>query len=77
MTNQEITSAVKVVKLKTFSQKQLSQLFEDSKHFNMTYNHYELSESRNYIDENVKMLITKTKVFNKETKYSFFITNWL
>ena len=80
MTNQEITSAVKaIVKLKfrTFSQEQLAQLFNDGKYFNMTCNDYEVSESRNYIDENVKMLITKGRVYNEKVKYSWFITSWL
>jgi hypothetical protein len=80
MTNQEITSAVKAVaklKFRTFNQEQLAQLFEDSKYFNMSCNDYEVSESRTYIDENVKMLISNTRVYNEETKYSFFITDWL
>ena len=80
MTNQEITSAVKaIVKLKfrTFSQEQLAQLYNDGTHFNISINDYDLSQSRTYIDENVKMLITKTKIFNKDIKYSFFINDWL
>jgi hypothetical protein len=80
MTNQEITSAVKaIVKLKfrTFNQEQLAQLFNDGKHFNISLNDYELSESRTYVDENVKMLITKGKVYNEKVKYSWFITSWL
>ena len=78
MTNQEITSAVKAVaklKFRTFNQEQLAQLFNDGKYFNMTANDYEVSESRMYVDENVKMLISNTRVYNEETKYSFFITS--
>jgi hypothetical protein len=80
MTNQEITSAVKAVaklKFRTFNQEQLAQLFKDTILFNASYNDYEVSESRTYIDENVKMLITKGKVYNEDIKYSFFITDWL
>ena len=80
MTNQEITSAVKAVaklKVRTFNQEQLAQLFKDTKYFNVSFSDYEISESRTYIDENVKMLISKGKVFNENIKYSFFIIDWL